>query len=142
MEHATQDVVVTAPCGTLIGRRAGEAVQFRGIRYGRAERFASPVPERDATEPVDCRNPGPFAPQLPVPFLDEAFGPATHGLRQDEDCLRVAVTAPAVPCVAGPKASSRKGTGSCGADGPGSRQSTGSVASRSGTGDAKRSALP
>ncbi len=102
MEHATQDVVVTAPCGTLIGRRAGEAVQFRGIRYGRAERFASPVPERDATEPVDCRNPGPFAPQLPVPFLDEAFGPATHGLRQDEDCLRVAVTAPAVPRAEGP----------------------------------------
>lgn len=102
MEHATQDVVVTAPCGTLIGRHAGEVVQFRGIRYGRAERFASPVPEPDATEPVDCREPGPSAPQLPVPFLDEAFGPATHGLRQDEDCLRVAVTAPAVPRAEGP----------------------------------------
>ena len=68
-------------------------LRARGLPYGRARRFeaAEPAPawtgERDATQP------GPACPQRPS-RLAFVSGPMLDGLRVDEDCLVLSVTAP------------------------------------------------
>ena len=55
---------VDAPAGAFLGERAGDGVlAFRGIRYGRAQRFRAPVAEPRATGPVRAVAFGPASPQ-------------------------------------------------------------------------------
>ncbi|PVZ07686.1 carboxylesterase/lipase family protein [Actinomycetospora cinnamomea] len=98
----TADPTVTLGEGTLRGRRrrgsGGEVAEFLGIRYATAARFAAPQPVAPWTGVRDAVERGPVSPQLPArvapvtgPSPDDRSGTA----RQDEDCLRVDVRAPA-----------------------------------------------
>jgi para-nitrobenzyl esterase len=81
----------TCDAGTVVGRRDGAVLRATGTRYARAERFGAPVAEPPATTPVDATRPSPACPQ---PW-SAVFGPVLGDLPQDEDCLRLSVTAPA-----------------------------------------------
>jgi para-nitrobenzyl esterase len=85
---------VSAPAGTFIGERSGGATAFRGIRYGRARRFMTPVAEARATSPVQATDWGPSSPQNGSSSL--TYG--AKGIVYDEDCLHLNVwTAEANP---------------------------------------------
>ncbi len=66
---------VSCPAGRFIGEQVGSVSAFRGIRYGRAERFRAPVAAPSVREPLEARAFGPACPQ--------------RGKRhpQSEDCL-------------------------------------------------------
>jgi para-nitrobenzyl esterase len=85
------DVEIVA--GRLSGRRAGEAIAFRGIPYATAPRFAPPGPIEGWKGVRDAGAPGPAAPQPRRPAA--AF---THGdiPPTDEQCLSLNVFAPAL----------------------------------------------
>jgi para-nitrobenzyl esterase len=70
---------VSCSGGRFIGTRTGAVATFRGIRYGRAARFAAPRAEPTAAAPVFALRPGAACPQ--------------RGKRrpQDEDCLTLNV---------------------------------------------------
>jgi len=77
-------VRVDAPAGTFIGTNAAHDVwSFRGIRYGRAERFRPPVAEPRLTEVEHADAFGPIAPQR---------GGGSEA--QSEDCLFLNVWTP------------------------------------------------
>ncbi|MFB9315537.1 carboxylesterase family protein [Nocardioides plantarum] len=80
--------------GPVRAVQADGLVRARGIRYGRAARFAPAEPIRPWDGPVDATEKGPAPPQQPS-RLELVMGSSTRGLRQDEDCLVVSVTAPA-----------------------------------------------
>jgi para-nitrobenzyl esterase len=69
-------------------------VVARGIPYGRAARFHAPEPYPSWTGVRDTTRRGPACPQLPS-RLAWLAGSVTDGLRTDEQCLVVTVTAPA-----------------------------------------------
>jgi para-nitrobenzyl esterase len=82
-------LTVEAPSGQFIGTQDANRVRsFRGIRYGRAERFQAPRPVERSNNPVVCDAFGPVAPQK-----GDRYGP------QSEDCLFLNIWAPA-PTVA------------------------------------------
>ncbi|RKQ37196.1 carboxylesterase/lipase family protein [Kocuria tytonis] len=88
-----------APCGTVIGRRDGPVDRATGIRYAHAQRYERPRPVAAASSAIRATEPAPACPQPPMPFLDDIVGSTIGDLPQDEDCLRVSVTAPAdTPC--------------------------------------------
>ena len=68
---------VTCAAGTFIGTRDGIVSTFRGIRYGRAERFRAAVAEPGARSPVPAVMFGPACPQL------------SRRQPQAEDCLHL-----------------------------------------------------
>ena len=73
---------ITSPAGTFIGDRSGSGVMaFRGIRYGRADRFRAPTPEPRATAPVRAAKYGPASPQAGRGAAGD------EGLGTSEDCL-------------------------------------------------------
>ena len=76
---STPDVSVTCRAGRFTGERRGDVSAFRGIRYGRADRFRAPVAEPPGREPVRAVAFGPACPQ--------------RGKRrpQGEDCLTLNV---------------------------------------------------
>ncbi|MBB2988858.1 para-nitrobenzyl esterase [Mycolicibacterium iranicum] len=68
-------------------------VRARGLPYGRAERFAAGRPVDSWSGRHDGTRPGPACPQR-AGRLDFVTGPLVDGLRFDEDCLVLSVTAP------------------------------------------------
>jgi para-nitrobenzyl esterase len=73
---------------------ADGVVVARGIPYGRAARFHVPEPYPSWTGVRDATRRGPACPQLPS-RLTWLVGPVIDGLRTDEQCLVLTVTAPA-----------------------------------------------
>lgn len=74
---ASSPPIVSAPAGRFQGRRSSDGVSaFRGIRYGRADRFMAPRPVSRPDELVICDAFGPVAPQSGT-----IYG------AQSEDCL-------------------------------------------------------
>jgi para-nitrobenzyl esterase len=93
---AGDPVVVDTPSGAVRGRvhDDGDVVEFLGLRYARADRFAPPEPEDPWTGVHDALTPAPQCPQLPS-RMDVVSGPSdADRLGQDEDCLTVTVRAP------------------------------------------------
>jgi para-nitrobenzyl esterase len=74
--------VVSAPAGTFEGDSDGGVARFRGIRYGRAERFRAPVPVDRPAGTAPAKAFGPVAPQR------SNNGP------QSEDCLFLNIWTP------------------------------------------------
>ncbi|PZU09852.1 carboxylesterase/lipase family protein [Sphingomonas sp.] len=83
---------VRAPAGDFMGAREDGVTVFRGIRYGRAERFRAPVTVATPGRRVEARAFGPVCPQD-----DRQYQP------QSEDCLFLNIwTAEPRPGVARP----------------------------------------
>ncbi|MCM8731678.1 carboxylesterase/lipase family protein [Hephaestia sp. GCM10023244] len=80
---AAQSVSVTAPAGRFEGDRDRGVLRFRGIRYGRAERFLAPVAVAPTRDPIAAKAFGPVCPQL-----GDQYGP------QSEDCLFLNIWTP------------------------------------------------
>jgi para-nitrobenzyl esterase len=76
------DPVVTCRAGRFLGTRSAGVSVFRGIRYGRAERFRAPVAVPAASETIRATEPAPACPQ--------------RGKRrpQSEDCLALNIWTP------------------------------------------------
>lgn len=89
--------VVTTSAGAVRGRARADVpvVEFLGIRYATAERFASPQPAAGWTGIRDAVEHGPASPQLPARVAAVTGPSGDDDARQDEDCLRVDVRAPA-----------------------------------------------
>lgn len=83
---------VRLPGGTLRGRREGDVVAFRGIRYATAARFAPPEPVTAWDGPA--LEPGPICPQLPARVAAVTGPSSDDDAARDEDCLFVDVRAP------------------------------------------------
>lgn len=73
---AAANTVVRAPSGDFEGRVRDGIAAFKGIRYGRAERFRAPVSVDRPGERIEAQSFGPVAPQS-----GNRYGP------QSEDCL-------------------------------------------------------
>ena len=73
---------ITCPAGTFIGEKSAGVMNFRGIRYGRAERFRAPAPEPRATAPVRATSWGASSPQAGKGYTGDA-----SGVPMNEDCL-------------------------------------------------------
>lgn len=71
----------------------GVVLRARGVPYGSADRFASPVPPDPWTQPRDLTERGPVCPQLPS-RLEFVTGPVADGMPRSEDCQVLSVTAP------------------------------------------------
>ncbi len=71
----------------------GALLHARGIRYGRAARFAAPQPIAPWSNVLDATTRGPACPQLPS-RLEWVTGPVVDGLAMSEDCQVLSVTAP------------------------------------------------
>ena len=71
----------------------GGLLRARGIRYGRAARFAAPQPIAPWTDVLEATARGPACPQLPS-RLDWVTGPVVDELAQSEDCQVLSITAP------------------------------------------------
>ena len=93
---AGDPVVVGTPSGAVRGRvhADGDVVEFLGLRYARAVRFAAPEPEPPWDGVREARTPAPQSPQLPSRMGDVAGPSDAEALGQDEDCLRLTVRAP------------------------------------------------
>jgi para-nitrobenzyl esterase len=81
------------PAGPLLADEDGELLHARGIRYGRAARFAAPQPILPWSTVLDATMRGPACPQLPS-RLEWVTGPVIDGLAMSEDCQVLSVTAP------------------------------------------------
>jgi len=69
--------------GRYLGLREGGVIAFKGIRYGRAARFARAVPEPWDGPTVTADSFGPIAPQA-----------SAHGEKMSEDCLFLNIWTP------------------------------------------------
>jgi para-nitrobenzyl esterase len=85
-------VIVDTPSGKLQGLEKRGVVQFRGVRYARAERFRPPTIVEPWSGVLDATAFGPTAPQNAAP-LGGLFGDRPAG--GDEDCLFLNVFRPA-----------------------------------------------
>jgi para-nitrobenzyl esterase len=76
------DPLVVCPSGRFVGTQQGGIAAFRGIRYGRAQRFRAPTAMPVSRELVRATEPGPACPQ--------------RGKRrpQSEDCLSLNIWTP------------------------------------------------
>lgn len=80
----TSEVTAVCPAGRFVGERLSDGTaRFRGVRYGRAERFRAPRPEEPGRDPIRATAFGPVAPQR------GKRGP------QSEDCLFLNIWTPA-----------------------------------------------
>jgi para-nitrobenzyl esterase len=79
--------------GRFVGLRERGVVRFRGIPYAAAARFERPRPVPPAVGEVRAVEPAPACPQ-PRSRGDRMLGDPYRGIRFDEDCLRLSVTAP------------------------------------------------
>ena len=73
--RAATSPMVRAPSGNFVGAPDGQVTAFKGIRYGRAERFRAPV---GVSSPGQVRSALAFGPVCPQ---SASYGP------QSEDCL-------------------------------------------------------
>jgi para-nitrobenzyl esterase len=90
-------VIVDTPSGKLQGLEKRGVVQFRGVRYARAERFRPPANVEPWTGVLEATAFGPTAPQNPAP-LGGVFGDRPGG--GDEDCLFLNVFRPVADAAA------------------------------------------
>jgi para-nitrobenzyl esterase len=81
------------PAGPLAAEDDGTLLRVRGIRYGRAARFAAPQPIAPWPDVLDATGRGPACPQMSS-RLQWVTGPVVDGLAQSEDCQVLSVTAP------------------------------------------------
>jgi para-nitrobenzyl esterase len=81
------------PAGPLLAEDDGVLLHARGIRYGRAARFAAPQPLAPWTGALAATTRGPACLQLPS-RLGWVTGPVIDGLAMSEDCQVISVTAP------------------------------------------------
>jgi para-nitrobenzyl esterase len=81
------------PAGPLLAEDDGALLHVRGIRYGRAARFAAPQRIAPWPEALDATSRGPACLQLPS-RLGWVTGPVIDGLAMSEDCQVISVTAP------------------------------------------------
>jgi para-nitrobenzyl esterase len=81
------------PAGPLLAEDDGALLHVRGIRYGRAARFAAPQPLAPWSDVLDATARGPACPQLSS-RLEWVTGPVVDGLAMSEDCQVLSVTAP------------------------------------------------
>jgi len=95
MSGPTTDPTVTLARGALRGRRRGEVVEFLGVRYATADRFAPPQPAEPWTGVRDAVARGPMSPQLPARVAAVTGPSPDDDAPQDEDCLFVDVRVPA-----------------------------------------------
>ena len=99
MSTSIADPTVVLPDGTLRGRLretpGGDLVEFLGVRYARAARFAAPEPEEPWAGIREAVERGPTAPQLPARVAAVTGPSPDDGTPQDEDCLYLDVRAPA-----------------------------------------------
>ncbi|MFP5528656.1 carboxylesterase family protein [Peptococcus simiae] len=76
------------------GQRRGAVVQFQGIRYARADRFAPPRRLTLAEGLADRQVPAPYALQNKAALEQLIFGVDYGQVDQAEDCLYLTVTVP------------------------------------------------
>jgi para-nitrobenzyl esterase len=81
------------PAGSVLGDDDDELVHVRGIRYGRAARFAAPQPLAPWSDVLDATARGPACPQL-TSRLEWVTGSVVDELAKSEDCQVLSVTAP------------------------------------------------
>ncbi len=81
------------PAGPVLAEEDDALLRVRGIRYGRAARFAAPQPIAPWRDVLDVTARGPVCPQLPS-RLEWVTGPVVDGLAMSEDCQVLSVTAP------------------------------------------------
>lgn len=92
-------IVAETAAGTFEGRREGEVLAFRGIRYAQPPvgplRFRAPVAPEPWDGVVDAREYGPVPHQMPI-AADLLIPPAAAELNgpEDEDCLALNVVTP------------------------------------------------
>jgi para-nitrobenzyl esterase len=79
----SDDKLVTARAGRFRGIARGQTLCFRGIRYGRAQRFRAPEALPTASGIIDALQFAPACPQAPRTYLP-----------QSEDCLALNVWMP------------------------------------------------
>jgi carboxylesterase type B len=92
---STMDLVtVTAPAGTIVGRRTGPVRRFLGIPYAEAplgtRRFAAPLPRARFTQPYDATRHGATSQRVPLFATTTVPEPSIPG----DDILNLAVVAP------------------------------------------------
>jgi para-nitrobenzyl esterase len=93
-ERAAVDrLMVDTTAGRLRGVRSADGVQFLGIPYARAERFAAPAAPARWMGVREAADYGPAAPQPDRPVARFTHGPMP---RTAEDCLSVNVYTPSV----------------------------------------------
>lgn len=85
---------VGTAAGTLAGRRRADGLEFLGIRYARADRFAPPVPAAAWTGVRDATQFGFAAPQPDRPAARFTHGPMPA--TSEEDCLNLNVFTPSL----------------------------------------------
>jgi para-nitrobenzyl esterase len=83
--------VVSARAGRYRGTLRGQTLCFRGIRYGRAQRFRAPEALPVASGIADALQFAPACPQVPRAYLP-----------QSEDCLALNIWKPALPAAPRP----------------------------------------
>lgn len=79
----SDDPVVITRAGRFRGIVRGQTLCFRGIRYGRAQRFQAPEPVPARSDIVDALHFAPACPQVPNTYLP-----------QSEDCLALNIWMP------------------------------------------------
>ena len=94
-------MIVDTLSGPVRGREHDGVVEFLGIPYARAARFAPPSAPEPWSTPRDATRHGPVAPQLRARLTAVVGASPEEGLVQGEDCLRVDVRAPAGPAPGG-----------------------------------------
>jgi para-nitrobenzyl esterase len=92
-DHDRKIVHLQTPDGRVGAAERQGLLRARGIPYGRARRFAPAEAVAVGDALIDAVDPGPAPPQQPS-RLEIVMGSTTTGLRQDENCLVVSVTAP------------------------------------------------
>lgn len=90
---SVEDVTILSPAGAIRARLQGGLVRATGIPYAQAARWQ--MPQKTPARAIDATQPAPACPQLRIPRLDAALPSAFAGLRFDESCLNLSITAPA-----------------------------------------------
>ncbi|NHF74665.1 carboxylesterase family protein [Paracoccus xiamenensis] len=88
-----EEIAISSPGGPIRARLVRGLIRACGIPYAQAGRWQPP--RVAATGPVNALHPAPACPQLPIARLDALLPNAFAGLRFDEACLNLSVTAPA-----------------------------------------------
>ncbi len=91
--QSPSETVTVTSAGRFVGLREQGVTRFRGIRYGTADRFSRPRPAEPEEGEVRATEASPACPQ-PRSRGDRMLGDPYRGIRFDEDCLRLSVTAP------------------------------------------------
>lgn len=85
-------IVIEAPAGRITAFCTGGLLRASGIAYATAGRWELPqsLPPRQ----IAAARPARVCPQLPIPRLDAVLPDAFRGLKYDENCLDLSITAP------------------------------------------------